>query len=111
MINTTDLSEFEILLPGDWVRKDSGDIYSFTNDNMQLVDERLFKELYISHPPDPQRKAVHYALTIKDDYCGIIAGDEEFIITEIGKRPDGSAFMEWADQAGLTIDFERRPGS
>ncbi len=107
MNNTTDLLELEVLLPGDWVRKGSGDIYSFTADGMQLSDERLFKELYISHPPRTERKAYRYALSIVDDYCGIIVDQEEFIIMSIDKKADGSASMQWADKAGLTIEFQR----
>ena len=107
MNNTTDLLELEVLLPGDWVRTGSGDVYSFTADGMQLTDERLFKELYISHPPATERKAFRYALTIEGDYCGIIVDQEEFIITSIDKQADGSASMQWADRAGLTIEFQR----
>jgi hypothetical protein len=108
MINTTDLSEFEVLLPGDWVRRDSGAIYSFTTDNMSLRDERLFRQLYIAQPgAGGGRTSVPYALTIENSYCGIIAGDEKFIITRIAKHPDGSMDMEWRDKANALIGFHR----
>jgi hypothetical protein len=105
MINTTDLSEFEVLLPGDWVRKDSGDVYSFTNDQMELRDERLFKQLYITNSKDKQRRSLSYALTIEDDYCGILAGDEQFIILSIGRNTDGTMEMEWRDEVNTLIGF------
>jgi hypothetical protein len=107
MNNTTDLIEIEVLLIGDWIQKGSGNLYSFTPDRMALSDERLFKELYISHPPDKERRAYRYALTIEGDYCGILVDDQEFVITSITKNADGSASMEWADKAGevfLTFD-------
>jgi hypothetical protein len=109
MINTTDLQECEVLLPGDWIRKDNGDIYSFTTERMEFRDERLFRQLYIRHAKKgKQPEAVSYALTIKDDYCGLLLGNEEFIIRQITKRPDGSASMEWQDPSGLAIFFERK---
>jgi hypothetical protein len=107
MINTTDLSEFEVLLPGTWVRKDSGDTYSFTTDGMQLRDERLYKQLYITYVKDQQRQSLPYALTIEDDYCGLLAGDEKFIINSIAKHPDGSMDMEWKDKVNTLIFFHR----
>jgi hypothetical protein len=108
MINTTDLSEFEVLLPGSWIRTDTGEIYSFTTDRMELRDERLFKELYITDPKDGQkRRSLPYALTIEDDYCGILAGDQEFVINSITKHPDGSMDMEWKDRVNTLISFHR----
>lgn len=107
MINTTDLAEFEILLPGSWVRSDSGEIYLFSADQMKLQDERLFKQLYISGPRDQDRRSMPYALTIEDDYCGILAGDQEFIITSITKHPDGSMDMQWKDRVNTLISFHR----
>jgi hypothetical protein len=108
MINTTDLQELEVSLPGDWLRKDNGDTYSFTVDRMQISDERLFRELYVRHA-DGKPEEAKYALTIEDDYCGILLNEEEFIIRRLAKFSDGSAFMEWEDRAGLRIVFERLP--
>ena len=110
MNNTTDLLEVEVLLIGDWTQTGSGDLYSFTPDRMELSDERLFKELYISHPPDKERRAYRYALTIEGDYCGILVDDREFVIISITKNADGSASMQWADKAGLSLEFERAAG-
>lgn len=111
MINTTDLSEFEVLLPGDWVRKDSGAVYSFTTDKMELRDERLFRQLYIaSGEAGKPRTSVPYALTIDKSYCGIIAGQETFVITRISRNPDGSMDMEWRDKANALIEFHRVAG-
>ena len=107
MINTTDLSEFEVLLPGAWARSDSDEVYTFTNDQMELHDERLYKELYITGPREKERRSLPYALTIEDDYCGILAGDQEFIITSITKHPDGSMDMEWKDRVNTLISFHR----
>lgn len=107
MINTIDLTECEVLLPGDWIQKGSGDIYSFTPEKMKLRDERLFKELYIRHPGENKEDPVPYALTIKDDYVGILVGDEEFIILSITGHTDGSASMEWQDAASRTLAFNR----
>jgi hypothetical protein len=107
MINTTDLSEFEVLLPGNWVRKDSGDLYSFSTDKMGLRDERLFKQLYITSSRDKQRRSLPYALTIENEYCGILAGDEEFIVDSLTKHPDGSMDMEWKDKVNTLIFFHR----
>lgn len=107
MINTTDLSEFEVLLPGDWVRKDSGAVYSFTNDKMELRDERLFRQLYITPKGSSARTSVPYALSIEKAYCGIIAGGEQFIITSITRNPDGSMEMEWRDKVNTLIGFRR----
>lgn len=108
MINTTDLQEFEISLPGDWLRKDTGDTYSFTADKMQMSDERLFRELYVLHK-DGKREDMRYALTIEEDYFGILLNDETFIIRKLAKYSDGSAFMEWEDRIGARIVFERLP--
>lgn len=107
MINTTDLSEFEVLLPGSWVRRDSGETYSFTADQMKLQDERLFKQLYITDPKNGQRRSVPYALTIEDEYCGILAGDQKFLIISITKHPDGSIDMEWRNRVNTLISFHR----
>lgn len=107
MINTTDLSEFEVLLPGSWVRSGSGEIYSFTTDQMKLRDERLFKELDITGPDGGGHRSLPYALTIESDYCGILAGDQEFVITSITKHPDGSMDMEWKDRVNTLISFHR----
>ena len=107
MINTTDLSEFEVLLPGSWVRSGSGETYSFTADQMQLRDERLFKQLDITDPGGGSRRSLPYALTIENDFCGILAGDQEFIITSITKHPDGSMDMEWKDRVNTLISFHR----
>lgn len=109
MINTTDLSEFEVLLPGDWVRGDSGAIYSFSTDKMELRDERLYRQLYIAQSgAGGGRVSMPYALTIENSFCGIIAGDEKFIITRIAKHPDGSMDMVWRDKSNALIDFHRQ---
>lgn len=105
MINTTDLSECEVSLPGDWTRMDNGDIYSFTVDNMQISDERLFRQLKIRHASPPGEETLKYALTIKDDYCGVLIGEEEYLIRELTKKEDGSATMEWENEKGTTIRF------
>jgi hypothetical protein len=107
MINTTDLSEIEVLLPGTWTRGDSDEVYTFTNDQMELRDERLYKELYITGPREKERRSVSYALTIEDDYCGILAGGKEFIITSITRHTDGSMDMEWKDRVNTLISFHR----
>ena len=126
MINTTDLSEFEVLLPGDWIRTDSGAVYSFTTDRMELRDERLFREMYIlpagasagsarsstgsarsAGSSAGSRTALPYALSIEDDYCAILAGDEKFVITSITRNPDGSMDMEWRDRVNAVIRFHR----
>jgi hypothetical protein len=109
MINTLDLQECEVLLPGDWIRKGSGKIYSFTPDNMQFRDQRLFKQLYIREEGSPVARPLPYALMIKDDYCGILVGKEEFIILRIANETDGSAVMEWQDSEGRILEFERDP--
>jgi hypothetical protein len=108
MINTTDFQELEVSLPGDWLRKDNGDTYSFSTDKMELSDERLFRELYVRHP-DGKPEALRYALTIEADYCGILLNEDEFIVRRLAKYSDGSAFMEWEDTAGGRIIFERLP--
>jgi len=119
MINTTDFQELETTLPGDWVRTDNGDVYSFTTDKMELRDERLFRELKIRHKDDSSSKAastskgesplsVQYALTIEDDYCGILLDTEEFIVIRLDKHSDGSAQMEWRDKVNSLIEFEKR---
>ena len=107
MINTTDLQEFEVSLPGEWRRQDDGATYSFTADKMELRDERLFRQLYISHPGEPVPEYFQYALAIMEDYCGLLIGDEEFIIRELDKKEDGSVYMEWEDRLGKRIGFER----
>lgn len=106
MINTTDLQELEVSLPGDWLRKDNGDTYSFTVDRMKIVDDRLFRELYVQHP-DGKPEEARYALAIKDDYCGLYINEDEFIVRRLAKFSDGSAIMEWEDRAGGKILFER----
>jgi hypothetical protein len=110
MINTTDLQEVEVLLPGEWRREDNGDIYAFTTDKMELEDERLFKQLVIRHAApvtDPPAAApvesTKWALAIKDDYFGIIVGNYEFIISEIGRRKDGVMTMTWEAANGVMI--------
>ena len=107
MINTTDFQEFEISLPGDWLRKDNGDMYSFTVDKMEVRDERLFRQLYIRRP-GAQPQSLQYALTIEDDYFGIMLNEEEFVVRQLVKHSDGSAMMEWEDKAGLSIVFEKQ---
>ena len=107
MINTTDLAEFEVLLPGSWVRTDSGEIYLFSTDQMEIQDERLFKELYVSGADGKNPQKLPYAVTIEDDYFGILAGDQEFIITSITRHPDGSMDMEWKDRVNTLISFHR----
>jgi hypothetical protein len=108
MINTTDLQELEVSLPGDWLRKDNGDTYSFTADRMVIDDERLFRELHVRHP-DGCPEDGRYALTIEEEYCGILLNEEEYIIRRLAKFSDGSAFMEWEDRAGDRFLLERLP--
>jgi hypothetical protein len=108
MINTTDFQEFEVTLPGDWLRRDKGDTYSFTVDKMEIRDERLFRQLYVRHPGKPPQSLL-YALTIEDDYCGILLNEDEFIVRRLVKHSDGSAMMEWEDSAGGLIVFEKLP--
>jgi hypothetical protein len=106
MINTTDLHELEVSLPGDWLRKDNGDTYSFTTDGMQIEDDRLFRELHVRHR-DGQPEEGRYALTVEEEYCGILLNNDEFKIRRLAKFSDGSAFMEWEDRIGARILFER----
>lgn len=106
MINTTDLSECEVSLPGEWERTDNGDIYAFTVDKMEIRDERLFKQLMIRHSNPPREESLKYALTIKDNFCGVLVGKDEFIIRELTKKEDGGAYMEWEDAIGKTIRFK-----
>src|SRR5579871_2788761 len=108
MINTTDLQELEVSLPGDWLRKDNGDTYSFTNDRMELDNERLFRQLRVRHA-DGRTENARYALTLEDDYCGILLNDEEFVVLRLAKFSEGSAFMEWENSAGGRIVLERLP--
>lgn len=108
MINTTDLQELEISLPGDWLRTDNGDTYSFTTDNMELRDERMFRDLHIRRAAG-QAMSLRYALTIEDDYCGVMLNDDEFIVRRLVKHEDGSAMMEWQDSAGGLIVFDKLP--
>jgi hypothetical protein len=105
MINTTDLQEVEISLPGQWTRKDSGDLYIFTNDKMELRDERLFKQVNVVH--DGKTSSYQYALAIEDDYCSIIMDDQQFVILSLIKHEDESASMQWSSQVGLVIEFDR----
>lgn len=107
MINQTDFSEFEVSLPGDWLRKDNGDTYSFTVNKMRIRDERLFRELLIRHSSGGQPESRQYALAIEDDYCSLVIDDQEYIVRRIIKKEDGSAFMEWEDRAGTRIEFTR----
>ena len=108
MINTTDLQELEVSLPGDWLRKDNGDTYSFTTDNMKLRDERLFRDLHVRRKGG-QTMSLRYALTIEEDYCGVMLNDDEFIVRRLVKHEDGSAMMEWQDSAGGLIVFDKLP--
>ena len=107
MINQTDFSEFEVSLPGDWLRKDNGDTWSFTVNKMQIRDERLFRELLIRHSSGGQPESRQYALAIEDDYCSLVIDDQEYIVRRIVKKEDGSAFMEWEDRMGARIEFTR----
>jgi hypothetical protein len=106
MVNTTDLHELEVSLPGDWLRKDNGDTYSFTVDRMQIDDDRLFRGLHVRHP-DGRPEEGRYALTVEEEYCGILLNNDEFKIRRLAKFSDGSAFMEWEDRAGGRILLER----
>ncbi|HTR31083.1 MAG TPA: hypothetical protein VMH27_17550 [Puia sp.] len=110
MINTTDLQELEVSLPGDWLRKDNGDTYSFTPDQMKIEDGRLFRDLHVRHP-DGRMEEIRYALTVEDDYCGILLNQEEFKVRRLSKFADGAAIMEWEDRAGRRIVFERYPAA
>ena len=110
MIKTTDLQELEVSLPGDWLRKDNGDTYSFTNDRMKIDDERMFRQLHVRHA-DGRTEDTRFALTLEDDYCGILLNTEEFIVRRLAKFSDGSAFMEWENPAGGRIVLERLPGA
>jgi hypothetical protein len=107
MINQTDLSEFEVSLPGDWLRRDNGDTYSFTVNKMQFRDGRLFRELDIRHASGDAPDARQYALAIEGDYCSLVIDDQEYIIRQIIKKEDGSASMQWEDAAGARIEFTR----
>jgi len=101
MINTTDLQEVEVLLPGDWRREDNGDIYSFTANKMELKDDRLYKQLIVRH--GESKETYEWALAIKDDYCAINLGQEEFLVQEIGHEKDGSAHMVWSSEDGQAL--------
>jgi len=108
MINTTDLSECEVTLPGDWRRTDNGDTYSFTVDHMEVLDDRLFRQLIIRHSsPTSKEEELKYALSIKDEFCSVVVGGDEFIIKEINKAENGNDLMQWEDSRGNTIDFKR----
>jgi hypothetical protein len=72
---------------------------------MQLIDERLFKQLNVVH--DGQTKSYQYALAIEDDYCSIVVDDQQFVILSLTKNEDGSASMQWSSQVGLVIEFDR----
>jgi hypothetical protein len=109
MINTTDFRELEVSLPGDWLRKDNGDTYSFTADRMEIHDDRLFRGLHVRHR-DGRPEQGRYALTLEEQYCGILLNNDEFKIRRLAKFSDGSAFMEWEDRTGSRILFERLPG-
>lgn len=106
MIKLTDLRELEVSLPGDWRRKDTGDTYTFTADQMHLNDERLFRQVYIRHPKGGE-EAAGYALTLEDDYCGILVDGQRYIVRRLAKFSDGAAEMEWEDRAGGRIVFQR----
>ena len=112
MINTTDFQELETTLPGDWLRKDNGDVYSFTTDKMELRDERLFRELKIRHKDNSTRDgyplSVQYALTIEEDYCGILIDTDEFIVLRLDKHADGKVQMEWQDRENGIVEFEKQ---
>ncbi|HET6252625.1 MAG TPA: hypothetical protein VFE32_01060 [Puia sp.] len=110
MINTTDLQEVEVSLPGDWLRKDNGDKYSFTVERMKIDDDRLFRQLHVQRR-DGRPEEARYALTLEGEYCGIFVNNDEFLIRRLAKFSDGSAFMEWEDRAGGRILFERLPGA
>jgi hypothetical protein len=105
MFNQTDFNEFEISLPGDWLRKDNGDTWSFTTEKMEIRDERLFRQLDIRHSSGNQPESLQYALTIEDDYFGLLIGDQEYIVRQITKKEDDSAYMEWEDSKGKKIEF------
>ena len=107
MINQTDFNEFEVTLPGDWLRKDNGDTWSFTANKMEIRDERLYRQLNISHASGGQPETLQYALTIEDDFFGLLIGQQEYIVRQITKKEDGSAAMEWTDSAGKKIQFLR----
>ena len=109
MINQTDFNEFEVSLPGDWLRKDNGDTWSFTVNKMQIRDERLFRQLEIRHASGTPPESLQYALTIESDYIGLMVGQKKFIVRQIIKKDDGSAYMEWEDKAGATIEFTHPP--
>lgn len=111
MINLTDLSECEISLPGDWVRQDNHDTWSFTPGNMEMKDQRLYKRLDIRHPAGGPAESHQYALAIKDDFCAVLVDKEEFIICELVKNGNGPAYMELENHAGLRIRFERSAGA
>ncbi len=105
MINQTDLDECETSLPGEWRRDDNGDIYNFTVERMEMRDERLFRQLNIRHASGRKPETVQYALMIKGDYCGLLIDGQEFIIRELTKKEDGSAYMELEDRAGGITGF------
>jgi hypothetical protein len=100
-----------VSIPGQWVRTDSGETYTFSTNKMELRDERLFKELYIrpASPPNGQTRQMSYALSIEGPYCAIVLSGEgrqdEFIIRSLTKNEDGSASMEWEDKVGARIGF------
>jgi hypothetical protein len=108
MISTTDLRELEVSLPGDWLRKDNGDTYSFTADRMEIADDRLFRGLHVRHR-DGRPEDGRYALTVEEEYCGILLNGDKFKIRRLAKFSDGSAFMEWEDRVGARIFLERLP--
>lgn len=108
MVNTTDFQEVEVSLPGDWIRKDNGDTYSFTAERMEIRDDRLFRGLRVRHR-DGQPEDGRYALTLEGEYCGILLDGHEFKIRRLAKFHDGSAFMEWEDRTGGRIFLERLP--
>lgn len=111
MINLTDLSECETSLPGDWVRQDNHDTWSFTPGDMEMKEQRLYRRLDIRHPAGGPVESHRYAFAIKDEYCAVLVDTDEFIIRELVKKGDSPAFMEWEDKAGIRIRFERPAGA
>lgn len=108
MINTTDFRELEVSLPGDWRRRDTGDTYSFTAERMEIREDRLYRGVRVRHR-DGRPEDGRYALTLEENYCGILLNGKKFKIRRLAKFADGSAFMEWEDWMGRKIVLERLP--
>lgn len=104
MINLTDLQECEVLLVGSWMEVDTGDLYTFTTEKMQLKDDVLYKQLLVTGK-NHQHYENTYALAIVDNYCAVLMNGETFVITEIS-RTKGSGGMKWENSEGLSISFE-----